>query len=173
MGLMKFAKIATALLTLSLALPLAAKDKKKDHDHGHGKQENSPTQHVETSVKGSKAVISIKEKEVIQTYVQNFNEEGKGGKKHKGGLPPGLQKKLDRGGQLPPGWQKKVCVGETMPPEVFKECKPLPKELTVKLPPPPLGTLTVSVDGKIVRLMEATKQILDVFELPLPPLSRR
>lgn len=26
---------------------------------------------------------------------------------HRGGLPPGLQKKIERGQSLPPGWQKK------------------------------------------------------------------
>ena len=99
-------------------------------------------------------------------------EKGKGKKKHKG-LPPGLAKKVERGGHLPPGWEKKVSVGETMPVEVIKECKPLPKELIIKLPPPPIGTITLTVNGKIVRLLEASKTILDVFEVPLPPFSKR
>lgn len=30
------------------------------------------------------------------------------GSPHEGGLPPGLQKKVDRGESLPPGWQKKL-----------------------------------------------------------------
>ena len=31
---------------------------------------------------------------------------------HYGGLPPGLQKKVERGGSLPPGWTKKSGVYE-------------------------------------------------------------
>jgi hypothetical protein len=38
-------------------------------------------------------------------------------------LPPGLQKKLARGGQLPPGWQKKV---EAFPPELDRRLPRLP-----------------------------------------------
>ena len=38
-------------------------------------------------------------------------------------LPPGLQKKLARGGQLPPGWQKKV---EAFPPELERRLPRLP-----------------------------------------------
>jgi hypothetical protein len=40
-------------------------------------------------------------------------------------LPPGLQKKVARGGQLPPGWQKKVA--------------PFPVELERRLPRLPAG----------------------------------
>src|SRR6266550_2036626 len=40
-------------------------------------------------------------------------------------LPPGLQKKVARGGQLPPGWQKKF---EPFPYEVERELAPLPRD---------------------------------------------
>lgn len=39
-------------------------------------------------------------------------------------LPPGLQKKLARGGQLPPGWQKKL---EVFPPDVERRLPVLPQ----------------------------------------------
>lgn len=38
-------------------------------------------------------------------------------------LPPGLQKKVARGGQLPPGWQKKM---EPFPPELERRLSRLP-----------------------------------------------
>ena len=34
------------------------------------------------------------------------------GPPHQGGLPPGLQKKVERGASLPPGWRKKSGVYE-------------------------------------------------------------
>jgi hypothetical protein len=37
--------------------------------------------------------------------------------------------------------------------------------VVAKLPPPPKGTVVVVVQGKIVRLVEATLEILDVFEV--------
>lgn len=39
------------------------------------------------------------------------------------GLPPGLQKKVARGGTLPPGWQKKL---EPFPPVLERRMRPLP-----------------------------------------------
>ncbi len=80
-------------------------------------------------------------------------------------MPPGLAKKVARGGELPPGWQKKCVKGEILPVEVTKQCHPLPPEVVVKLPPPPAGTILITVDGKVVRLLEATREILDVFEV--------
>lgn len=108
--------------------------------------------------------ISGPEREVITTYVQSYEQPKKPGKKAKA-LPPGLQKKVARGGQLPPGWEKKMVHGEIMPVEVYKECHPLPPELVLKLPTPPKGVITVTIGGKVVRLMEATREILDVFEV--------
>lgn len=80
-------------------------------------------------------------------------------------LPPGLRRKVARGGALPPGWQKKVARGEVMDPAVYEHCRPLPSELVRSLPPQPRGTVMVTVEGKAVRLMEATLTILDVFDL--------
>ncbi|MGH7353532.1 MAG: hypothetical protein ACRELS_03025 [Candidatus Rokuibacteriota bacterium] len=80
-------------------------------------------------------------------------------------LPPGLQKKVARGGTLPPGWQKKVARGEVMTDDIHRHSVPLPKEVLIRLPPPPQGTILVKVEGKIVRLLEATKTIIDVFDL--------
>ncbi len=80
-------------------------------------------------------------------------------------LPPGLRKKVERGGELPPGWQKKVARGEVMDPVVYERARPLPPVLVKTLPPPPPGTVIVTVEGKVVRLLEATRTILDVFDL--------
>lgn len=108
--------------------------------------------------------ITAPEREIITTYVKSYEEPKKPGKKPKS-LPPGLQKKVARGGKLPPGWEKKLTHGEVMPVEVYQECHPLPPELVVKLPPPPKGVITVTVSGKVVRLIEATREILDVFDV--------
>jgi hypothetical protein len=64
-----------------------------------------------------------------------------------------------------PGWQKKCVRGEVISAEVYKHCEPLPHEVVVKLPPPPPGTIVVTVEGKVFRLARATLEILDVFDV--------
>ena len=130
-------------------------DHDHNHDHDHDKSEPS---------KKSKNSLSEQERRVIRTYVEGHNGRG-GGNRGGKGLPPGLAKKVERGEQLPPGWQKKCVPGEIMPVEVFEKCHPLPSELVVKLPAPPAGTVTVTISGQVVRLIRATREILDVFNV--------
>jgi hypothetical protein len=113
--------------------------------------------------------ITVQERQVIREYVIANSDDGRHGRKgrREKSLPPGLARKVARGENLPPGWQKKLVRGETLPAEVYHECRPLPDEVIVRLPPPPTGTITVTIEGKIVRLMRATMEILDVFDVPL------
>ena len=111
--------------------------------------------------------ITVPERQVIQGYVASYvieEKHPKKGKKPKK-LPHGLQKKLDRGEPLPPDWEKKIKKGEFVPVEIYQACHPLPQELIVKLPPPPSGTILIAIGGKIARLLAATREILDVFEV--------
>jgi len=91
---------------------------------------------------------------------------GKGpGWKQRGGLPPGLQKKVERGGQLPPGWQKKLAAGEVMDQQVYTKAEPIPQDVFMSLPPQPYDTEIVTIEDKVVRVMKDTRRILDVFGL--------
>ena len=105
------------------------------------------------------------ERQIIREWavVHADNEGNKKGHKGKG-LPPGLAKKAARGDDLPPGWQKRLSKGETLHAEVYRQCQPLPNEVIVRLPPPPPGTILVTIDGKVLRLAKATLEILDIFD---------
>ncbi len=111
--------------------------------------------------------ITLPERQIIQGYVAAHvvREQHPGRGRHPRELPRGLQKKLDRGGSLPPGWETKLRKGQILPPEVYRHCEPLPREIVAQLPPPPPGTILVAVSGKVVRLLQATREILDVFEV--------
>ena len=115
--------------------------------------------------------ITSHERQVIREYVVAHSDsdadEGKPNKKgHKGkSLPPGLAKKAARGENLPPGWEKKLARGQTMPAEIYRQCQPLPVEVTTRLPAPPAGTILVTIEGKVARLAQATLEILDVFDV--------
>jgi hypothetical protein len=72
-------------------------------------------------------------------------------------LPPGLQKKVNRGGELPPGWAKKMEVGKPLDKEVYEHRK-------IISPVDDKGLLTIEVDGKLVRLYEATREIVKILK---------
>ena len=121
-----------------------------------------------------KAVFSEVERQVIRDYYQSkygsidgddHDQEsmrsGKKGKKHKGkgnpkGLPPGIAKKLSRGGTLPPGIAKKG----------------LSPYLESRLPPVREGYERAEIDGEIVLLDIATQEITDVLDRTIKNVSR-
>ena len=109
--------------------------------------------------------ITPLEKEIVQQHIGDIRAMQS--KKPASGkaLPPGLAKKAARGAALPPGWQKKIARGEVLPPAVYAQAQPLPESIIRKLPPPPAGTILVILDDKLVRLLETTHTILDVFAL--------
>jgi outer membrane lipoprotein SlyB len=108
-------------------------------------------------------IITTPEKEIIKKYYV-YNQQ-KVIKVKKKALPPGLKKKLARGGNLPPGWQKKIIRGEVLDAETYRYAVHVPYDLIKRLPPQPKGTALIKVEGKIVRLLEATGTILDVFDI--------
>jgi hypothetical protein len=72
-------------------------------------------------------------------------------------LPQGLQMKLDRGGSLPPGWQKKLAKGEVLEESVYNHS-------VVVIPIDSDGMLTVRIEGKLIKLIEATREIVEIFD---------
>lgn len=81
----------------------------------------------------------------------------------RGGLPPGLQRRLDRGGSLPPGWQRKMEPGSTMHSEQLRYTRRVNKDLLGELPPQPEGSVLIEAEEQVVRVLEATGEILDVL----------
>lgn len=103
----------------------------------------------------SKKEFRSEEREIIERY---FKANPSAAKR----LPPGLAKK----NKLPPGWQKKMARGEVVPDDVWRHRVQLPQDVVRKLPPNPPGTVIVRVDDKVVRVIENTREILDIFGLP-------
>ena len=93
-----------------------------------------------------------------------YAKQGNKNKKQKN-LPPGLAKKIQRGKELPPGWQKKLVKGEVLDNDVYLNAVILTREERQRFPQPPAGTKLLKVQNKIIRVMDATRTILDVFEV--------
>ncbi|ROU00916.1 hypothetical protein EB809_05570 [Marinobacter sp. R17] len=79
-----------------------------------------------------------------------------GGHHHDGydDLPPGLQKKVDRGESLPPGWQKKLHRGDHLPDDYYR-----------------YGDVhhvddrydRVRIEDKVYRVIRDTREIVDIL----------
>ncbi len=108
--------------------------------------------------------ITLEDKKIIKEYLNGLSVKKKYKVKKKS-LPPGLAKKLARGGTLPPGWQKKVARGEVMGYEVYNNANPLPEELLRRLSTIPRGTVLLQVGNKIVKVIEVSREIVDLFEI--------
>lgn len=79
-------------------------------------------------------------------------------------LPPGLRKKLERGGELPPGWQKKVARGEVLDEQLYRQSYHLPRDVLRRMPEIE-GTSLRQIDDRVLRVQDATRTIFDVFYL--------
>ena len=110
-------------------------------------------------------IVTNEEEIIKEYYISNQQNHLKGIKNKKKALPPGLRKKMARGGDLPPGWQKKIIRGKVLDAETYKYAVHVPHDLIKRLPPQPEGTVLIKVEGKIVRLLKATGTILDVFDV--------
>ena len=160
--------ILSCLLLVYTLSPVYGKD---DLSVNHEKNKNNQTTFQSRLKKWLEKVttpqdnaITPEEKKIIKEYLKGVSAKKKNKVKKKS-LPPGLAKKLARGGTLPPGWQMKVARGEVMDYEVYNNSMPLPEELLRKLLTIPEGTVLLQVRNKIVKVIEASRTIVDLFEL--------
>jgi len=68
-----------------------------------------------------------------------------------------LQKKVQRGKPLPPEWQKKIARGEVLDYATYKRGR-------VVVPVDKAGLVTMQVDGKVIRLLDATREIVEILQ---------
>jgi len=158
-------KILYSLLLLSISFPALS-----ESNQSWWKFWNSAEETVTTIAENQ--LFSTEERSILHDYlrnsVSNKHDSEYGDKKHKKdkkkkALPPGLQKKVARGGQLPPGWQKKVARGEVLDGELYNSSISLPSDIIDILPTSPDGTSIRRIEDKVVRVIDATGVILDVL----------
>ena len=71
-------------------------------------------------------------------------------------LPPGLQKKAERDHSLPPGWQKKLAKGKILDKDIYEQGH-------VVIPVDKHGLVTIRLEGRLVKLYEATREVVEVL----------
>ncbi len=164
------------LLSLALAggaLPVLAgheadrdrEEELRDRDELRDRQDNRTRD--KDSLRGvteivlSEVLFGDRDRRILDDYLRAEPYETSQ-RKHKK-LPPGLRKKLDRGGQLPPGWQKKMTRWEVMDEDVYRHSTRLPEHIARQLSGSPAGTSIRRVEDRIVRIMDATHTIVDIL----------
>ncbi len=127
------------LLAAALTVPTAAFAGNK------GKKAHDATVQTHTS-EVVLSLITVTERTIIFDYVNQYRETFVPAPGNAKPLPPGIAKKVARGGTLPPGIAKRY----------------LPQDLLVQLPPRP-GYQWVMVDNDLVLIAAATGLIVDIL----------
>jgi len=92
---------------------------------------------------------------ILSVSMNGYAKNNHKSKKHNS-LPPGLQKKQARGQALPPGWQKKLQRGHILDIKVYHDAK-------IIIPLDDRGLITISIDGRLLRLDKVTRKIIDIL----------
>lgn len=80
-------------------------------------------------------------------------------------LPPGLRKKLQRGGDLPPGWKSKLVPGQRLDADLYRHAERLPSDLLNAITGRNDGIELLRIGDRIVRVAQGRGTILDVIDL--------
>ncbi|MEH6548946.1 MAG: hypothetical protein V7711_10935 [Pseudomonadales bacterium] len=102
--------------------------------------------------------------DLYQKNQQSTEPKNKNKNKQKS-LPPGLQKKVERGEELPPGWQKKLARGEVLDPAVRSSAIHLPHETLADINYDETVTDIIRVQDSVIKIMKGSGTIIDVIDL--------
>ncbi|MFO6425443.1 hypothetical protein [Motilimonas sp. KMU-193] len=76
--------------------------------------------------------------------------------KHEKTLPPGLEKKVDRGGELPPGWKKKLRRGDILDWDIYRFGHKRPGNKNDKYE-------WIDIDNDTIKVIKNTREIVDIL----------
>jgi len=65
----------------------------------------------------------------------------------------------------PQGWYTRVKRGYVIPSDIYEYREPVPQRVLVTMQPQPPGVVHIMIGGKVIRLVEATRTIMDVFDM--------
>lgn len=159
--------VLVAVVIAMAAFPAVSSAKNDKHEQGHeqghekhsekhsGKGEDGEGQKHQEESQQSDGVIIIYpgHRTIIQEYyTKRYVSKGK--------CPPGLAKKNN--GCLPPGQAQKVWQLQ-QPLPTYVVLRPLPKNLVMKLGPPPVGYDYGYVDGDVLLYSTVGKVVVDAI----------
>lgn len=72
-------------------------------------------------------------------------------------LPPGLQKKLEKGQALPPGWQKKLAPGQFLAQDYYQRSRVISR-------PAAEGIISIQIEDTIIEVFEHSLEIVRILD---------
>ncbi|WP_020682511.1 hypothetical protein [Marinobacterium rhizophilum] len=178
--MMRMTRNALPVALLLTAFSVAAMADKPEHKHDKkDAHTQAPKQEVQFNEKHEAGSHSNRTAESVllaplagtdRDYIRHYLGSAGGGVSdtaHGGAksLPPGLQKKLERGGDLPPGWQDKVARGEVLEPDLMRRAHRLPADLNLGLQGYSAGTELLLLEDRVVRIATGQGTVLDVIDI--------
>lgn len=176
-----FATIALAFSTVGFADKSDAKGKQKLEKHekykngsSKGKSTNDDQgKDTHPDEADDRAGLNTRERDALADLIleqeygfsKSASPDGASNAKKQKQLPPGLQKKLARGGSLPPGWEMKLVRGEVLDREIYDQAERLPDELLKRITGRDDAVELLRVGDRILRVAEGRGTILDVIDL--------
>lgn len=129
----------------------------------HERDRNRELKHVATEIVLAEVLFGDRDRRVLNDYLreESWTPPGQQGRD----LSPGLRKKLARGRELPPGWHQKPRRWDVLDEAVYRYSRPVPERVLEALVHHPEGTSVRRIEDRIVRVLDATRTILDVMYL--------
>lgn len=155
---MKFLMPVISAITLSILMAPTAvlADKGGNPGKGKGKGNAQQEQKYESTPSNDSVRIDFhfgdQDRRLVRDY---YGGQAKGGK-----CPPGLAKKGN--GCMPPGQAKKWAMGRPLPRDIVYY--DLPRDLVVRLPPPPSGHRYVQVAGDVLLIAVGSSMVIDAIQ---------
>lgn len=141
-----------ATVILAMCIPLASFADKPDKA-GKGKGKKHDDDRRDGDDRRDTGGFETRERDLVRDYF--IRSHGRGN------CPPGLAKKEN--GCLPPGQAKKrYLVGRPLPSTIV--VREVPRDISVRLGPPPRGYRYGIVDGDLVKLAVGTALVVDAIE---------
>ena len=100
------------------------------------------------------------EKHIIQSYFEDHREYRYDDDNDESGRDKPKEQK-----SLLPGLQKKLACGEVLDMPLYRQSRPLPEGLLNRLSTGPADTELRLLDDRVMRLMDDTRDILDVLQV--------
>ncbi len=151
----------SGLISVTLTAPAWADSDR--HDRGDHKEWKEKHKEKEKKREKSRSHGFREDDRLIvrDFYSRNPSSLPPGLAKRGGNLPPGLAR---RDGNLPPGLSR----DQVVTPELRVHLLPLPRELELKLPPPPHEVIRQVMGRDLVLIHKHTHKVLDVLHDALP-----